>query len=153
GGLVYSIATLRSFSNHGAELSQRIRNHAVYWNFLGATWIAIIANLFAIRIENPEQSFLAPLSLAVCAVLIAVVLVYQIKAIALLWSRGERAFAGFSILLPIAFLHIWARGEELGTQRMALRWGIAQAVLLVALMFAGTLHLGQFASSFTEIEY
>jgi cytochrome c oxidase subunit 3 len=153
GGLVYSIVSLQSFKSSGEELAQRLRNHAVYWHFLGATWIGILLNLFAIRIPNPEQSFLAPLSAGVCVVLLIVVLGYQAMAVRILWKRGEKAFALFSSLLPVAFLHIWARGEELNTQKMALHWGVAQALLLIALMFAGTLHLGQFASNFAEIQY
>ncbi|MFT7517033.1 MAG: cytochrome c oxidase subunit 3 [Myxococcota bacterium] len=153
GGLVYTLASLKSFDQDGDELPQRLRNHAVYWHFLGLTWLGIIINLFAIRIPNPEDSFLAPLSLAVCALLLLMVLSYQWIAVRLLWRRGERTFALFSVILPIAFLHIWARGEELNTQKMALRWGIAQGLLLIAMMFAGTLHLGKFAGNFTEIEY
>jgi cytochrome c oxidase subunit 3 len=153
GGLVYSIVSLQSFKKDGEEMQQRVRNHAVYWHFLGATWIGILLNLLAIRVPNPEESFLAPLSAAVCLVLLVIVLVYQAIAIKMLWRRGERVFAAFSLLLPVAFLHIWARGEELDTQKMALRWGIAQALLLVAMMFAGTLHLGRFASSYVEIQY
>ncbi len=153
GGLVYSIASLQSFKADGPELLQRVRNHAVYWHFLGATWIGILINLLAIRVPDPENSFLAPLSLAICGALLLAVLVYQAIAIKLLWRRGERVFAMFSILLPVAFLHIWARGEELQTQKMALHWGIAQGLLLVAMMFAGTLHLGRFAGNFTEIQY
>jgi predicted neutral ceramidase superfamily lipid hydrolase len=144
---------LQSFKKDGEEMQQRVRNHAVYWHFLGATWIGILLNLLAIRVPNPEESFLAPLSAAVCLVLLVIVLVYQAIAIKMLWRRGERVFAAFSLLLPVAFLHIWARGEELDTQKMALRWGIAQALLLVAMMFAGTLHLGRFASSYVEIQY
>jgi cytochrome c oxidase subunit 3 len=153
GGLVYSIASLMSFKSSGEELVQRLRNHAVYWHFLGVTWVGILLYLFAIRIPNPEQSFLAPLSVGVCVLLLLIVLAYQVMAIRLLWKRGEKSFALFSLLLPIAFLHIWARGEELKTQKTALHWGVAQGLLLIALMFAGTLHLGQFASDFDKIKY
>ena len=62
GGLVYSVVSLLSFKNGGEELVQRLRNHAVYWHFLGVTWVGILLNLFAIRIPNPEQSFLATLA-------------------------------------------------------------------------------------------
>ena len=153
GGLAYSIVSLLSFKSGGEGLIQRLRNHAVYWHFLGVTWVGILLNLFAIRVPNPEQSFLAPLSVGVSVLLLLIVLAYQAMAIRLLWGRGEKAFALFSLLLPVAFLHIWARGEELKTQKTALRWGIAQGLLLIALMFAGTLHLGQFASSFDKIKY
>jgi hypothetical protein len=153
GGLGYSVVSLVSFANDGEELVQRLRNHAVYWHFLGVTWVGILLNLFAIRIPNPEQSFLAPLSAGACVLLLLIVLAYQAMAIRMLWERGEKAFALFSLLLPVAFLHIWARGEELKTQKTALHWGVAQGLLLIALMFAGTLHLGQFASSFDKIKY
>ena len=132
---------------------QKVRNLAHYWHFLAATWIAILLNLYAIRIPEPQDSFLGPLSLGIAGMLLLGVLVYQGIAIRILWRRGEKAFALFSLLLPVAFLHIWARGEELDTQKMALRWGVLQALLLVALMFTGTLYLGTFASNYEEIAY
>ncbi|MFK5955164.1 MAG: hypothetical protein QM477_01825 [Planctomycetota bacterium] len=153
GGLVYGVLVWSSVSKGARDSIQKIQNLAHYWHFLAATWIAILLNLYATRIENPEDSFLGPLSLAVMGLLLLGVLLYQVKAVIILYRRGERAFAFFALLLPVAFLHIWARGEELGTQKMALRWGVLQALLLIAMMFCGTMYLGQFAGNYEEIIY
>lgn len=153
GGLVYGVLVAGSLKVNAIDAKQRVKNLAHYWHFLAGTWAAILLNLYAIRIENPEDSFLSPLSLIVTGLLLLGVLVYQVLAIKLLYQRGEKAFAMFALLLPFAYLHIWARNEELGTAKMALRWGFLQALLLIALMFTGTLHLGTFAGNFEEIAY
>ena len=153
GGLVYGGLVLSALGNHAADSIQKVQNLAHYWHFLAGTWVAILINLYTTRIENPEDSFIGPLSLAIWGLLLFGVLAYQVKAIILLYKRGERAFAFFALLLPIAFLHIWARGEELDTQKMALRWAVLQALLLVAMMFCGTIYLGQFAGNYEEIQY
>ncbi len=151
GGLVYAAVVSSSLAH--AESLQRVRNLAHYWHFLAATWIVILLNLFAIRIPNPADSFLGPLFVGITIALLLAVLFYQVQAVRILYSRGEKAFAFFALLLPVAFLHIWARGEELDTQKMALRWGVLQALLLIAAMFTGTIYLGQFASNFETIAY
>ncbi|PCJ55795.1 MAG: hypothetical protein COA70_01580 [Planctomycetota bacterium] len=153
GGLVYGVLVASAVSQGAADAIQKVQNLAHYWHFLALTWVAILINLYTTRIENPQDSFLGPLSLGIMGALLLGVLAYQVQAIVLLYKRGERAFAFFSLLLPVAFLHIWARGEELGTQKMALRWGILQALLLVAMMFCGTIYLGQFAGNYEEIQY
>ncbi|MGB0952832.1 MAG: hypothetical protein ACPG31_06385 [Planctomycetota bacterium] len=153
GGIVYALVVSRNIRRDAPEGDQGARNLAQYWHFLLGTWGAIVLNLLAIRIENPEDSFLSPLSLGVSGLLLLGVLGYQAKAIHLLWGRGEKAFAFFALLLPFAYLHIWARNEELGTSKMALRWGFLQGFLLIALMFTGTLHLGRFAGNYEEISY
>jgi heme/copper-type cytochrome/quinol oxidase subunit 3 len=153
GGIIYGVLVLGALGDTAEVALQKVRNLAHYWHFLAGTWVAILLNLYAIRIENPEDSFLGPVFLGTTGLLLLAVLVYQGIAVRLLWLRGEKAFACFSLLLPIAFLHIWARGEELGTQRMALHWGVLQALLLIALMFTGTLYLGSFAGNFEQITY
>jgi len=153
GGLVYGIMVMLAVKNSAADSIQKVQNLAHYWHFLAATWIAILLNLYATRIENPEDSFLGPLSVAIMGLLLLGVLAYQVQAIVILYKRGERAFALFALLLPVAFMHIWARGEELGTEKMALRWATLQALLLIAMMFCGTLYLGQFAGNYEEIQY
>lgn len=153
GGIVYALIVSRNIRRDVPEGDQGARNLAHYWHFLLGTWVAIVLNLLAIRIEDPEDSFLSPLSLGVTGLLLLGVLAYQVKAIKLLWDRGEKAFALFALLLPFAYLHIWARNEELGTEKMALRWGFLQAFLLIALMFTGTLHLGSFIGNYEEITY
>jgi len=153
GGLVYNLRALATGSTEGETLAIRARNNATYWHFLAAVWVAILLNLLAIRIPEPEESFLGPTSIGVTVVLLLGFLAYQIRIIEILIKRGEYAFAFFSLVPPVAFMHAWARGEELGTQKMALRWGILQAVLLVSLMFTGTIHLGQFAKSYQDIQY
>jgi hypothetical protein len=49
-------------------------------------------------------------------------------------------------------MHAWARGEEIGTQKLALRWAVLQAMLMIALMFTGTIHLGMFADHYQVIQ-
>lgn len=153
GGLVYGFLVAASVKADAVDAEQRVKNLAHYWHFLAGTWVAILLNLYAIRIENPEDSFLSPLSLGVTGLLLLGVLVYQVQAMRLLWDRGEKTFAFFALLLPFAYLHIWARNEELGTEKMAWRWGLLQGLLLIALMFTGTLHLGSFAGNYEEIVY
>lgn len=152
GGVVYAVMALRVCEDL-PRLAVRSRNLAIYWHFLAAMWLLIVLNLLAIRIPNPEDSFLGPLSLGAAALTVLAFLGFQLRVIALLWMRGERAFALFSLLPPVAFMHAWARMQELGTHRLALRWGIVSGLMLVALMLAGTIHLGQFASNFEEIDY
>jgi len=153
GGLIYGVLVAGSLKAEDVDRGQRARNLAHYWHFLAGTWVVILLNLLAIRIEAPEESFLSPLSLGVTGLLLIGVLAYQVQAIRLLWMRGEKTFALFSVLLPFAYLQIWARHEELHTTRMALRWGFLQAFLLIALMFTGTLHLGSFVGNYEEIAY
>lgn len=153
GGLVYGVLVLSALGRHAADSIEKVQNLAHYWHFLTGTWVAILLNLYATRIENPEDSFLGPLSLGVMGLLLLGVLAYQVKAIVILYKRGERAFAFFALLLPVAFLHIWARGEELDTQKMALRWAVLQALLLVSMMFCGTMYLGRFAGNYEEVQY
>jgi cytochrome c oxidase subunit 3 len=148
GGLVYNALALLAVKVGGGMLRNRSRNNATYWHFLGAVWIVILLNLMAVRIPDPEESFLAPLSLGVTGLLLAGFLYYQLRIIVLLVKRGERAFAFFSVLPPVAFMHAWARGEEIGTQKLALHWAILQGLLLIALMFTITIHIGQFADSY-----
>lgn len=153
GGLVYTlvaIGTVRSTAGESA-IASRLHNHASYWHFLMAVWLFVLLNLLGMQIEEPEDSFLASASVWASGILVLGFLVYQVQAIQLLWRRGEKGFALLSLLPPIAYLHIWARAEELQTERMALRWGVLQLVLLIALMFAGTLNLGRFAANYEMI--
>jgi hypothetical protein len=41
---------------------------------------------------------------------------------------------------PFAFVHVWARAEELGTERFVARWGVIHVSWMVALIFAGAVH-------------
>ncbi len=148
GGLIYNILALVAVKVGGGMLRNRSRNNATYWHFLAVVWIAIMLNLMAVRIPNPEESFLGPLSLGVTGALLLGFVLYQARVIIILAKRGENAFAFFSLIPPVAFMHAWARGEEIGTQKLALHWAILQAALLIALMFTITIHIGQFADSY-----
>lgn len=148
GGLVYNILALAAVKVGGGMLRNRSRNNATYWHFLAVVWIVILLNLMAVRIPNPEESFLGPLSLGVTGALLLGFLFYQARVIQVLAKRGEKTFAFFSLLPPVAFMHAWARGEEIGTQKLALHWAILQAALLIALMFTISIHIGQFADSY-----
>jgi cytochrome c oxidase subunit 3 len=153
GGISYNLRALAAVKVGGRVLEERTRNNATYWHFLAAVWVVILLNLFAIRVPDPQSSFLGPLSLAVSGGLLLAFLVYQLRLVLILWKRGERAFAFFSLLPPVAFMHVWARGEELRTQRMALHWAIVAGLLLLSLIFTGTIPLGRFASDYERIIY
>lgn len=151
GGVVYTGVALASLGAGEAAVGARLANHAGYWHFLLGVWVVVLLNLLGMRIRVPEESVLAPASVAVAGLLALGCLAYQFATVRLLWRRGEKLSAGFALFLPMAYLHVWARAEELGTARMALRWGTLLLMLLVALMFAGTLNLGRFAASYEEI--
>lgn len=148
GGVIYNMVALAAVKLGGDALRDRARNNATYWHFLAVVWIAILLNLMAIRIPDPQNSFLSPLSLGISGSLLLGFLYYQGRVIQILLKRGERAFAFFSLLPPVAFMHAWARGEEIGTQKLALRWAVLQGMLMIALMFTGTIHLGMFADHY-----
>jgi cytochrome c oxidase subunit 3 len=153
GGLIYTLIAMSSVKAAMDErpLASRLHNHASYWHFLMAVWLFVLLNLLGMQVEVPEDSFLAPASVWVAGLLVLGFLAYQVQAILLLWRRGEKLFAMLALLPPMAYLHIWARAEELKTERMALRWGVLQMVLLLVLMFAGTLNLGRFAANYETI--
>jgi heme/copper-type cytochrome/quinol oxidase subunit 3 len=148
GGLIYNLCALATAKQGGSVFMDRARNNATYWHFLSIVWVAVLLNLMAIRIPDPEHSFLSPLSLGITGLLLLGFFAYQIRIIEILLKRHEFAFAFFALLPPVAFLHAWARGEELGTQKLALRWGILQAMLMIALMYTASIHLGMFADSY-----
>ena len=146
GGLIYSLISFSPRRLNEDMYRQRLKNHAVYWHFLGITWAGILLNLVAIRVPNPENNFIGASVLLVTAALCVAVVYYQARAIRLLWLRNEKVSALYSLLLPVAFLHMWARGEELGTHKLAFRWAVILAVFLIGLMFSGTIYFGQFVS-------
>ena len=146
GGLIYSFISFSPRRLNEEMYRQRLKNHATYWHFLGVTWASILLNLIAIRVPNPENNFIGASVLLATAALCVVVLYYQARAIRLLWLRNEKVSALSSLLLPVAFLHMWARGEELRTHKLAFRWAVILAFFLVGLMFSSTIYFGQFVS-------
>jgi len=151
GGLVYTLVTLAAVRRQPPNLPTRLHNHASYWHFLLAVWLFVLLNLYGMRMSVPEDSLLAPGSVVVAALLALACCAYQARAIGILWRRGDKVFAVLAILPPLAYLYTWARSEELHTERMSLHWGVLQLVLLIAIMFAGTLNLGQFAGNYEMI--
>lgn len=151
GGLVYSLIAFSSRGLNDERYLQRLKNHATYWHFLGITWVGILLNLIAIRVPNPENNFIGVSVLVVTAALFVVVIYYQALIIRLLWLRNEKVAALSSLLLPVAFLHVWARGEELRTHKLAFRWAIILGCFLVGLMFSATIYFGQFVSKVASI--
>ena len=117
------------------------RLRAVYWDFLGVAWLLLVADLLLVRVPHEFGSLPSLGSLALLGAATAVSGAYWLQALRLLWRRGERAFTVFGTFFPpFAYLQVWGRAEELGSERLAWRWGLAQGIWLVVLVFAGAVH-------------
>jgi len=135
GGLIWHGLALRRPS------TERLRNVALYWHFLGAVWLLLLANLLLLRVDHEFGSLLSLVSLSALGALTLMSGSCWWRAVRLLAARGEIGMAVLSVLFPpFAFVHVWARAEELGTERFVARWGAIHVSWMVALIFAGAVH-------------
>lgn len=135
GGVIWHLVAL------GKRSAGTWRLVEIYWHFLGVVWLLLLATLWLVRVDHDFGSLPSTASLSLLGAATAVCIAYLVVAFRVLWERGEHGFAVFGLFFPpFALLQVWGRAEELGTMRLALRWGAAQVVWLVLLIFAGAVH-------------
>jgi cytochrome c oxidase subunit 3 len=135
GGVIWHIVGLAK------PTAATTRLLTTYWDFLGVVWVLLIANLLLVRVPHELGSPISVGTLALFAISTAVSAGYWLQSQALLWERGEKGFVVFGVFFPpFAYLQVWGRAEELGTERLAARWGLVQGIWLVILIFVGGVH-------------
>lgn len=140
GGVVWSGVALARCSAGAASAPAAARAHAIYWHFLGAVWLLILANLALIRTEDPASTWLGPASLILAGLAAAACLGYQCLAIREFAARGRPGMAFWSVLPPFAFLAFWAHAGDWGRERTLARWALACMLALALLLVAAAVH-------------
>ncbi len=140
GGLVFhAIAWMRARqAAPGAAIV--LRHNAVYWHFLAAVWLVILANLWLTRIADPADSWMGPTSLVLLGVSTLYCLGYQLLVMAEFFRRGKAALGLASLLPPFALLAFWAHAGEWGQQARLARWSLGWMVFLALMILAFAIH-------------
>lgn len=140
GGVVFHAIAWRRAAQAAPTALAALRHNAIYWHFLAAVWLVILANLWLTRIVRPADSWLGPTSLVLLALSGLFCFGYQILIIAEFFRRGKPALGLASVLPPFALIAYWLHAGEWNQQERLGRWSLGWMVFLSLLILAFAIH-------------